>query len=135
VRSPASLRIGPYQLELSWEGDSLELSWREAAVRRVPRIGLALLVSLLLIGALWLRLARAPSTMDDASGRTGLKACPAPSASPATAVNVQGAVALLRAGDRVAALSAYRALAARDDSRAEYAIVASLLARELSCQP
>jgi hypothetical protein len=44
------------------------------------------------------------------------------------------AAQLLHAGDRVAALHVYQALAMRDDSRAELSIVAELLARELACR-
>lgn len=133
VHSPASLVLGPYRLELNWAGENLELRLREAAPWRLPR-ALALLPLLFAIGAAWLRHAAAPLETESAHAPQGTS-CPAPQVQVDGAPTAERAVALLRAGDRVSALHVYRALAARDDGRAEYAIVASLLARELACTP
>jgi FHA domain len=141
VSSPALLMLGPYRIEVTLGEGALALDVRLLEAAPHGRAGMAARVSLaiaallasLLLAALWLRFAREQALVELAPA-VAQRPCPrATDGQPDT--SVLRAVQLLRAGDRVAALQAYRTLAARDDSRAELSIVAELLARELSCQP
>lgn len=136
LRPPSALELGPYRLEVTLAGDALQLQVR-AAERwgdwwgwRAPLLGLALAAL-----GLWLLVARGLVAEESAASARPPQCPPAPASGGDATPTVARAVELLRSGDRLAALHAYRALATRDDSRAEYSIVASLLARELSCRP
>ena len=134
LRSPGALELGPYRLEVMLSGEALELrvgvGGRWSALRDL-RAWLGLLGLLAALAGL-ARHAREPARGEGALDSPN--ACPAAPAS-VEAPTVARAVESLRSGDRLAALHTYRALAARDESRAEFAIIASLLARELSCRP
>jgi pSer/pThr/pTyr-binding forkhead associated (FHA) protein len=138
LRPPSALELGPYRLEVTLAGDALQLRVRAAARWGTWRRWRAPLLGLLVLTVLgsWVLLVREPAADESAASARQVQCPPAPAPSGSDATpTVAHAVELLRSGDRLAALHAYRALATRDDTRAEYSIVASLLARELSCRP
>jgi hypothetical protein len=140
VDAPALIQLGPYRVEVTLAAGVLAVRLLSAApLLRVLSGARARLAvgGLMLCFACWLsqRFWPAPSSVLPSAAATQTPCPPAPKASAAEhAASPLRAVQLLRAGDRLSALHAYRALAALDDSRAEFSIVAELLARELSCQ-
>jgi hypothetical protein len=137
LRPPSALELGPYRLEVTLAGDALQLQVRAAARWGAWWGSRALLLGLLALAALgfWVLFVRGLGAGESAASARPLPCPPAPASGRDATPTAAHAVELLRSGDRLAALHAYRALATRDDSRAEYSIVASLLARELSCRP
>lgn len=142
VPSPALLELGPYRVEVALDQELVYVRLLADAVvwparfrvhAQVLALGFVACVAFTVASVRFSR-GREPAAQIAAAAH---QPCPAPvgAAGVDAAPTLERAVQLLRAGDRVAALHAYRALAARDDSRAELSIVAALLARELSCQP
>jgi predicted component of type VI protein secretion system len=142
VVPPAVLELGPYRVEVTLASGVLGVRLlADAPARLSARLGLRT-AGLALLSALALAFGlRAGSGQQVAPplarGVAVQRPCPPPpaTASIVASLSVPQAVQLLRAGDRVGAFRAYRALAAADDSRAELSIVAQLLARELACRP
>jgi hypothetical protein len=137
LRPPSALELGPYRLQVTLVGDALQLRVRAAAKWQKWRSWRACLLGLLGLAALgsWGLLLRQPSADESATDARQVPCPPLPATGSGPTPTLARAVELLRSGERLAALQAYRTLATRDASRAEYAIVASLLARELSCRP
>jgi hypothetical protein len=140
--SPALLELGPYRVEVTLDQELVYVRLlANAAVwqtrfRAHARVLTLALVACVAFGLAYVRFSRGHGPTTPQVPLAANRPCPAPAGTAGEAEpTVLHAVQLLRAGDRMAALHAYRALAARDDSRAELSIVAALLARELSCQP
>lgn len=137
LSSPARLGLGPFAVEVTLRAGDVDVKLLRGSRFRAllhARAGSVAVAVLLLWLACALLLSRSEAGAPEAQTTARVhNPCPAPAGQGAA--SLPEAVRLLRAGDRVQALHAYRALAARDDSRAELSIVAELLARELACQP